>query len=92
MGSKLVNYLKNKYYIKIIDNQWFGNYLENHSNVEIHKIDIRNIEEDLFDDDCYAVIHLANIANDPAVELDQVLSWEVNVLAKKIIEICISKK
>ena len=28
-----------------------------------------------------AVIHLANIANDPAVELNPTLSWEVNVLA-----------
>jgi nucleoside-diphosphate-sugar epimerase len=28
-----------------------------------------------------AVIHLANIANDPGVELNPTLSWEVNVLA-----------
>ena len=28
-----------------------------------------------------AIIHLANIANDPAVELNPTLSWEVNVLA-----------
>ena len=27
------------------------------------------------------MIHLANIANDPAVELNPTLSWEVNVLA-----------
>ena len=27
------------------------------------------------------IIHLANIANDPAVELNPTLSWEVNVLA-----------
>ena len=27
------------------------------------------------------IIHLANIANDPSVDLDQTLSWEVNVLA-----------
>ena len=26
------------------------------------------------------VVHLANIANDPPVDLDPVLSWEVNVL------------
>ena len=31
--------------------------------------------------DVDAVIHLANIANDPAVELNPTLSWEVNVLA-----------
>ena len=28
-----------------------------------------------------SVIHLANIANDPAVDLNPTLSWEVNVLA-----------
>ena len=28
-----------------------------------------------------AIIHLAHIANDPAVELNPTLSWEVNVLA-----------
>ncbi len=93
VGSKLVNYLKNQYYIKVIDNQWFGNYIDKHQNVEVHKADIRNLDNNFIDDDYYAVIHLANIANDPAVELDQVLSWEVNVLsAKKIIEMCISKK
>ena len=27
------------------------------------------------------ILHLANIANDPAVELNPTLSWEVNVLA-----------
>ena len=26
------------------------------------------------------IIHLANIANDPTVELDPTLSWDVNVL------------
>ena len=30
-----------------------------------------------------AIIHLANIANDPAVELNPTLSWEVNVLASQ---------
>ena len=30
-----------------------------------------------------AIIHLANIANDPGVELNPTLSWEVNVLASQ---------
>ena len=30
-----------------------------------------------------SIIHLANIANDPAVELNPSLSWEVNVLSSK---------
>ena len=39
------------------------------------------------------MIHLANIANDPSVELNQSLSWEVNVLAtNKIIELAIDEK
>ena len=29
------------------------------------------------------VIHLANIANDPGVELHPQISWEVNVLGTK---------
>ena len=47
---------------------------------------MRNIESKLFKG-INTVVHLANIANDPSVELNQSLSWEVNVLAtKKIIE------
>ena len=30
-----------------------------------------------------AIIHLANIANDPAVELNHYLSWKFNVLASQ---------
>ena len=39
------------------------------------------------------VIHLANIANDPGVELHPQISWEVNVLGTKmLIEKCIKNK
>ena len=44
------------------------------------KIDIRDLNHDIFNG-IETVIHLANIANDPAVELNPTLSWEVNVLA-----------
>ena len=38
-------------------------------------------------------MHLANIPNDPSVELNQNLSWEVNVLAtKKIVETSIKNR
>ena len=41
----------------------------------------------------YAVIHLANIANDPAALLDARLTWDVNVLfTKKVIEQSIKYK
>ena len=49
-------------------------------NLKIIKGDIRNLKDYYFKR-VDSVIHLANIANDPAVELNPVLSWEVNVLA-----------
>ena len=61
---------------------WFGNHLKKQPNLKIIKKDIRNIEKkDL--QGIYKIIHLANIANDPAVELNPILSWEVNVLASQ---------
>ncbi|AAQ00367.1 MULTISPECIES: NAD-dependent epimerase/dehydratase family protein [Prochlorococcus] len=65
-----------------IDLNWFGEYLKPHPNLKIIKEDIRNIEDHHLKN-IDAVIHLANIANDPAVELDPRLSWEVNVLASQ---------
>ena len=44
------------------------------------KLDIRD-SESIPLDGIDVVLHLANIANDPAVELNPSLSWEVNVLA-----------
>jgi len=80
-GTVLIPKLLNKgYKIRSIDTNWFGDYLEDHTNLEKIKLDIRNITEDLFED-IDVVIHLANIANDPAVELNPLLSWEVNVLS-----------
>ena len=40
------------------------------------RLNIKNID---------VIIHLANVANDPTVELNPTLSWEINVLASKII-------
>ena len=63
-----------------IDTQWFGNALPEHPQ-------LTNLKQDIRDTDAIplhgvdAIIHLANIANDPAVELNPTLSWEVNVLA-----------
>jgi nucleoside-diphosphate-sugar epimerase len=93
VGSVLVNKLAKNNFIKVIDNQWFGNYLPENKNIEIHKLDIRDLPEDINLKGYDAMIHLANIANDPSVDLDPTLSWEVNVLAaKKLIEICIKNK
>ena len=83
VGSLMINSFLNQYTIKNVDNQWFGNKLKEDNNLINIKEDIRNLSGDFIEDDTYAVIHLANIANDPSVELDQTLSWEVNVLAAK---------
>ena len=69
-GHKIIN----------VDNRWFGNYLKPHPNLVNINCDIRNINSEYFKG-VDSIIHLANIANDPAVDLNPVLSWEVNVLA-----------
>ncbi len=62
------------------DIQWFGNFLEPHSKLEIVKGDVRNVDEVPLDGiDC--IIHLASIANDPCGDLDPKLTWEVSALA-----------
>lgn len=66
--------------ITVVDIQWFGNYLGEHKNLKVIKEDIRNIDN-IPMKDIDAIIHLANIANDPCGELNSKLSWEVNVLA-----------
>jgi nucleoside-diphosphate-sugar epimerase len=92
VGSLMIQNFLDKYIIKNVDTQWFGNKLKEGKNLTNIKEDIRNLNGDFIDKNTYAVIHLANIANDPSVELDQVLSWEVNVLAaKKLIEESIKK-
>lgn len=83
VGSLFIQNNLNNFMITNIDTQWFGNKLKNHNNLNNIKKDIRNLDGDFVDKNTYAVLHLANIANDPSVELDQTLSWEVNVLAAK---------
>jgi len=63
-----------------VDTQWFGNHLPQHPSLTNVKLDIRDTEAIPLKG-VEAIIHLANIANDPAVELNPTLSWEVNVLA-----------
>jgi len=80
-GTVLTNSLiKLGHKVTVVDIQWFGNYLRPKKNLKIIKLDVRNSNQiPLKNVD--AVVHLANIANDPSVELKQTLSWEVNVLA-----------
>ena len=93
VGNELVkNLLKLKHKIIVVDTQWFGNNLQKHKNLKVFKSDIRNIKENLFKGQD-ALIHLANIANDPAVDLNPSISWDVNVIAtEKLIQLSIKHK
>ena len=66
--------------VKVVDIQWFGNYLKPHLNLDVIKLDIRELEITYFND-IDTVIHLAAVANDPCSDLDPKLSWEVGSLA-----------
>ena len=80
-GSVLTNKLVDQgHNVTVVDTQWFGNYLNKKSNLQVIKADIREIEKIPLKN-IETIIHLANIANDPGVELNPTLSWEVNVLA-----------
>jgi nucleoside-diphosphate-sugar epimerase len=81
VGTPLAQTLESLgYFVRIVDSQWFGNFHnEKTNNIEVIKKSVDQIDEsDLNGID--TVIHLANIANDPGVELNPVLSWEVNTL------------
>ena len=89
VGSVLVPRLLNEgHKVLVIDDQWFGNYLPSHPELSVRKQSIKNITEtDLLGIE--AVIHLANVANDPSVELNPTFSWEVNVLhTTQFLEMC----
>ena len=84
-GSVLVQRLLERGdHVTVVDTFWFGDWLPDLSNIVKHTGDVRQPESfprGSFD----ALIHLANIANDPGVELSPVLSWEVNVLSTQLI-------
>lgn len=81
VGSHLSNYLIDKgFLVTVYDNFWFGNKLKKRKNLKLVKGDIRDLKNFSFKN-YYAIIHLANIANDPSVELNPSLSWDVNVFA-----------
>ena len=66
--------------VAVYDIMWFGNHLPEHDCLTVIQGDIRDIDHvPMVDTD--AIIHLANVANDPCAELDSKLSWEINVLA-----------
>lgn len=80
-GSVLVPQLiRDGHEVTVVDAMWFGNHLDPDLEALVLEGDVRNTEV-IPVDDVDIVIHLANVANDPGVELDQTLSWEVNALA-----------
>jgi len=81
VGSKLTQALLARgHAVTVLDAMWFGNFLPSHPRLTLLAHDMRQIDAvDLSPFD--AIFHLANIANDPAVELNPYASWDVNVLA-----------
>ena len=76
--------LQDGHQVTVIDTQWFGNYLKPHQQLTVLKQDTRDVDSiPLKGMD--TIIHLANIANDPGVEMNPTLSWEVNVLATQLL-------
>lgn len=66
--------------VVVVDDEWFGNHIKDSVPATFIKEDIRNIDA-INLDGIDTIFHMANIANDPGVELNETLSWEVNVLA-----------
>ena len=78
VGSVLVpKLLALGHQVRVVDLQWFGNFLEPHRNLTVDKADFRSVTSMPEDD---AVIHLAGVANDPQGELNPKLASETNAL------------
>ena len=79
-GGLDLGLLKAGHDVTSFDTNCFGNYLQDSNALTQINGDIRdlgNLSLKGFD----TIIHLANVANDPAVELNPTMSWEINVLA-----------
>jgi len=75
IGSKFFELYSNVYNITILDKNYFGNYLKNVNNLIVK--DIRDLTlEDLSGLD--AVVHMAELSNDPLGELEPNLTNDIN--------------
>ena len=92
-GIEITNLLlENNYNVTILDTFWFGDNFKKDIKIKKIKKDFRKISNNDLKS-INTVIHLANIANDPGVELLPQISWDVNVLGTKmLIEKCIKNK
>ncbi len=81
IGSKLTEaLLADGHRVTVVDAQWFGNHLAPHPALTVIRADVREAKALPFAGQD-AVLHLANVANDPCSDLNPKLSWEVNALA-----------
>ena len=89
VGTKLTHALLGRgHRVTVLDAMWFGNFLTPHPRLTVIAHDMRQI--DAFDLSPFdTIFHLANIANDPAVELNPYASWEVNVLATMLFTVTV---
>ena len=73
IGSRLIQKLATKgRFSTVLYAQWLGNRVTDAENVKVIKGDVRNLSS--LKNKCFdVIIHLANIANDPAVDLNQTL-------------------
>lgn len=92
-GTVLIKKLVDQNYRVInIDNNLFGKNNLKNKNVKNYNLDISEIKK-INLKNVYACIHLASIANDPMVDLDQSLSWETSALGTKtLVDYLIEKK
>lgn len=63
-----------------VDIMWFGNELKSAPGLTVSTGDVRDMDT-IPMDGVDAIIHLANVANDPCGDLNAKLVWEVNALA-----------
>lgn len=81
IGSVLTPKLLNLgHRVTVFDIMWFGRHLADHENLRVIQGDVKDMDAVPMEG-IEAIIHLANIANDPCGDLNAKLSWEVNVLA-----------
>ncbi len=83
VGSSLVpKLLSSGIRVIAVDTFWFGDYLPDHKSLSKINSDIRDLRaSDLPNLD--SIIHLAAVANDPSVDLDPTLSWEIGCLGTR---------
>lgn len=83
IGSVLTPLIaENGFRVRVLDRFFFGETIPPSSDVELVKIDSRNIQREHISD-AYAVLDLAALSNDPTGELDPVKTMDINYRARR---------